>query len=384
MLAALYVLLRAFRAGEREIAARTVSFKALALAAVLLGLTCYTYMAGWFYAAVLGGAILAVHAWRSHSWKTRLNIAAAGIIWFLIASPALWMWFFDPSTASRVGRMTTFAHGFSSQALRIFAANYLAHFRWSYLVSTGDPQPGVTWRYLNGFGAFYGWVVPLAALGLAVASRYIRSRWALAWVWLWLVTYPLGGALTSEGGVGIPNAPRTLAGAPVFCILAAAGFAFLLDWAGSLRSVRAARIMKTIVGSSLAGACAVSVFIFCNFYFTRYVHQNSNAWDSGTRATFAEIRTRHGEYDRACFDVYPGWYGVDSYIRFYLSDVAIQTIDNDTDPRCLQPGTLLVTDNDHQPHLPGFERISTIRDVDGSVFTIITARPRMRTAAIVR
>jgi len=32
----------------------------------------------------------------------------------------------------------------------VFAANYLKHFSWSYLVATGDPQPGVTWRYLVG------------------------------------------------------------------------------------------------------------------------------------------------------------------------------------------------------------------------------------------
>ena len=141
------------------------------------------------------------------------------------------MWFFDEHTVSHTLDMATFAGGVlgEPQSIRFFA-NYAAHFNWSYLVTTGDPKPRITWRYLNGMGAFFGWVVLLAALGFAASARYIRPRWALVWTWLWLAAYPLGGALTNQGAPGTPNAPRTLAGAPVFCILAAVGIALLFDW----------------------------------------------------------------------------------------------------------------------------------------------------------
>ena len=283
----------------------------------------------------------------------------------LAASPALWMWFFDPHTILRTERISTFANGVSIDSLRVFAANYAAHFRWSYLVTTGDPQTGTTWRYLNGFGAFFWWVVPLAALGLAFTRRYVREWWGAAWVWLWLAVYPLGGALTNEGA---PNAPRTLAGAPVFCLLAALGFAVLLDASASLRWKRAVSVV-------LATATTLSAALFAQFYFTKYVHLNSNAWDSGTRAMFGAVRAQR-EYDRACFSVRPAWYGIDAYTRFYLGEARMQIIDGVRDPRCALPGTLLITDTDHTVARKGFTPVATILDVDGNKFAAITGSPR--------
>ena len=200
LLAGLYVLLRAFRgAGQPDAPPRAVQWGALSFAAILLGLTSYTYMAGWFYALVLGGAMVALNAWRFRSRDAWLKVAGVCALWLVVSAPALWMWFFDPHTIARTEQIATFAHGISPGSLHAFAANYIAHFRWSYLVATGDPQPGLTWRYLNGFGAFYWWVIPLAVLGLAGAFRYIGSKWAVAWMWVWLAAYPLGGALTAEG-----------------------------------------------------------------------------------------------------------------------------------------------------------------------------------------
>jgi 4-amino-4-deoxy-L-arabinose transferase-like glycosyltransferase len=374
LLAGLYVLLRTFRrADEFGTSPQAIPFKALALAAFLLGLTSYTYLAGWFYAVVLGGAVIALNAWRFRSYEGWMKILGTCAIWLLVSTPALWMWFFDPHTTSRTERIATFAQGISLETLRVFAANSLTHFRWSYLVTTGDPQTGLTWRYLNGFGAFFWWVIPLAVLGLGCAFRYIRARWALAWMWVWLFAYPLGGALTNEGA---PNAPRTLAGAPAFCIFAALGFALLLDCAASLRWPRARNVAKITVRSLFAAATAVSVALFSWFYFTRYVHLNSNAWDSGTHAMFAAVRTHRDGYDRICFSVRPAWYGIDSYVRFYLDDIRMRKIENITDPACFLPGTLLVIDTDHAVARRGFATIATVTDVDGSKFAVITARPQ--------
>ena len=189
-------------------------------------------MAGWFYALLLGGALVAFNLRRFASWRGALTVAGACAIWSLVAGPALWMWFFDEHTVSHTLGMATFAGGASASSVHTFFVNYAAHFKWSYLVTTGDPKSGITWRYLDGMGAFFGWVVPLAGLGLAASARYIRPRWAMLWTLLWLAAYPLGGALTNQGTPGTPNAPRTLAGAPVFCILAAIGTALLFDWAG--------------------------------------------------------------------------------------------------------------------------------------------------------
>jgi 4-amino-4-deoxy-L-arabinose transferase-like glycosyltransferase len=321
-------------------------------AAILLGLTAYSYPAGWFYAVVLAGPLLVTYAMQRH---VRAALATA-VVWFAISLPALWMLVID----GRTQRIATFANGVSLATLKVFAANYFTHFRWSYLVTTGDPQSGVTWRYLNGFGAFYWWLIPLAALGFVVTFYYVRNRGLAFWVWWWLLAYPLGGALTNEGA---PNAPRTLAGAPVFCLLAAMGFTFLVERAGA-RRWRAA----------LALSALTSVGWFAWFYFTQFVHQNSNAWDSGTHAMFATLVAHRGGYDRVCFAVLPAWYDTDSYARFYLDDDGLRWIDDVNDPRCSLPRTLLAVDPHHIVDRPGFKPIAKILDVDGRDFAYISGR----------
>lgn len=369
LLGGVYVLLRAFDSVGADARAR-VDFKGLALAALLLGLTSYTYMAGWAYAVVLGGAIVALNVPRLRSRVAVGEVLGAIAVWGLVSAPALWMWSID----QRPQRLSTFNTGFAAAA-QTFATHYIAQFHWSYLVTTGEPQPGLTWRYLVGFGAFFWWVIPLAAVGLASAGAYIRTRWALAWVWIWLLAYPLGSALTREAG---PNAPRTLAGAPIFCLLAAIGFAALLDLVRTLGSAKMRKIGVVVVSALLAANLAASVLLFSVDYFTKYVHVYPNAWDSGTRAMFAFIRDRREGYARVCFSVLPAWYATDTYVRYYIVDLPLQKIDDITDPACFAPGTLLVTDASHTVRRPGFKRLTTITDVNGDPFAVVTARPVAR------
>ncbi len=371
LLAGLYVLVRTFRraddAGDAEL-----TFARFAAAAVLLALTCYTYMAAWFYAIVLAGAILVLNAKRLRPPRILARVAVATVVWLALAAPALWMIFGNASTADRTQRMATFAHGVSLPALATFIANYAAQFRWSYLVTTGDPQPGTTWRYLVGFGAFYWWVVPLAILGLLCTRAYVAAPWARRWLWIWLLAYPLGGALTTDG---IPNAPRTLAGAPVFCVLAAIGFAWLTDAAKAHAPQKLKGLAAPALRALLALAVATSVLLFSVYYFTRYVHVYPNAWDSGTRATFAYVRAHEGGYRRVCISIYPAWYALDTYVRYYLNGAPLTTIENVDSPACFLPGTLLVTDDDHRVSRRSFAPLAVIRDVNGAAFTAISGRP---------
>ncbi|HXM06388.1 MAG TPA: glycosyltransferase family 39 protein, partial [Candidatus Acidoferrum sp.] len=330
LLGGTYVLLRAMRQPA-------ISVRLALIAALLFGLTAYTYMAGWFYALILGGSMLLLNVRRFATPRGVLVLAGACAIWLAVAAPALWMWFFDEHTIGHTTEMSTFAGGISQSSLQTFLVNYAAHFKWSYLVTTGDPVPAITWRYLDGMGAFFGWMVLLAALGLLVSARYVRPRWAFVWTWLWLIAYPLGGALTNQGTPGTPNAPRTLAGAPVFCILAAIGIVLFLDWAASLRRPRAARFAVFGARAILAVAIVFSSIFFAQFYFTRYVHENSNAWFSGTHTLFADILEHRSGYRRVCFNVRSAWYQLPSFVRFYLNGVPLAVIDNVHDPSCSLP-----------------------------------------------
>lgn len=364
LLGGLYVMLRAMRCS-------TLRAGPIFAASLVLGLTAYTYMGGWFYAALLGGALLALDLRRFASRRGALTVAGACAIWLLVAAPALWMWFFDPQTVSHTLGIATFADGVSATSLHTFFVNYAAHFKWSYLVTTGDPKSGITWRYLNGMGAFFGWVVPLAALGLTASARYIRPRWALLWTWVWLVAYPLGGALTNQGLPGTPNAPRTLAGAPIFCILAAIGSASLFDWAAGLRPLRIARIANVGLRALFVAALSFSTVYFARFYFREYVHQASNAWFSGTRDLFAAIRSDRDRYRRVCFNVRPAWYPLRTFSRFYLNGIPLAVIDGVRSPRCSLHGTLVAVDSDHAFVRPGFRLLAKIDDADGNPFAAL-------------
>lgn len=370
LLGGLYVLVRAFRrADEGE---SPVGWGSLAPAAVLLGLTCYTYMAAWFHAIVLGGALLALNAHRFRSVQSRVALAGSLALWAVIAAPAFWMLFGDPETYERTQRMTTFGHGISLQSLWTFAGNYLAQFRWSYLVTTGDSQTGTTWRYLVGFGAFYWWVVPLVILGAFVTWRYAPQAWARRWIYVWFLAYPLGGALTTDG---VPNPPRTLALATVFCLLAAIGFCALLDAARAIGAPQWRRVATIGASALLIANAVVSTGLFADYYFTRYVHVYPNVWYSGSAATFGYVRSHRQGYTRVCFSLDPAWYDLGTYVRYYLSGAPLAEFDGVTQPPCFQRGTMLVVDT-HAPFArAGFTRLATFRDVDGFAFSVILGRP---------
>jgi hypothetical protein len=365
LLAGLYVLLRAFL---RAPAGGRASFRGLALAAILLACTCYTYMAGWFYAVVLAVPIVAANRRRFRSPRALLELAGALAVWAALAAPALWMWFGNRDTYARTQRIATFAGGITPGALRQFAANYFAHFHWSYLVTTGDPISGSTWRYMSGFGAFYWWVVVFAVAGAFVAWRYVRTPWALAWLFWWVAAYPLGGSLTNEG---VPNAPRTLAGAPVFCVFAALGIVASFSLAARLPHVWNARA-SLVLRAAFALNLAVSVAIFAHEYFVRYPYLNPNAWDSGTRQLFGAIRANAAGERRLCFSVRQAWYNTDTYMRYYLENVPLERIENVDDPRCERAGTLLATDALVLPH--GFRIVETIPEMGGSRFAVLAER----------
>lgn len=362
LLGGLFLLLRAYRRGE------SVEPASLFAAAVLLGLTSYTYMAGWVYAVVLGGAIIALNYRRLASDGGK--VAGAVALWLALSAPALWMWFGDPSTFGKVQSISTFGGGVSLATLETFARNYLAHLQWSYLVMTGDPRPGETWRYLVGFGAFYWWVFPLTVAGLIANDLYVQARWARGWLWLWLLAYPLGGALTDNA---IPSAPRTLAGAPIFCMLSAIGFVAVVNALPQRTPQLVARWWRRLLCLALAACAAVSVAHFSVSYFTRYVHVYSNAWDSGTRALFAQIAAHTDSYRRICFSVRSAWYETGSYVRFYLPHTPLRVYDEITDPPCFRRGTLIAI-SDQPLFRPGFLPVVRVVDVDGNPFATLYAR----------
>jgi len=179
----------------------------------------------------------------------------------VIAAPGVWISTTDPHTFGRGMRISTFANGLNVASLQSFTHNYVSHFGWKYLFTSGSPDP----RYLGGFGILHWWYAPLIGLGAVYAGRCARSRALCWWLWIWLAAYPLGGALTNDGVV--PHAPRTIAGTPALCIFAAIGVYALLIHIGRMASGEKWRHVYRLAVCLLLAACVLrSVWSFSRYY----------------------------------------------------------------------------------------------------------------------
>jgi len=354
LLGGLYALLRAL---DPDKADRPLTVRRLLPATVLLAAATYTYHAAWFYVLVLGGSLIILNFSRFRSIPARVLFTTV-LLWGALAAPAFWELGFDPATNFRF-------HDATTKSFLEFMSTYIGCFSWHYLVSVGMGDQPFVLRELTGFGGFYWWMVLLMVIGLIGARSALRTRWMLAWIWIWLVTYPLGAAFMDDG----PNAGRTLAGAPVLCIFAALGLATLLDRAklfGSRRDLLALR------GFFLVNV-AISTVWFCTFYFGAYPRLTAKAWESGTETLFELVRAYEPDYTRLCIG--PFWIGTkDTYLRYYVGKLLIERFDNIDNPACFKPGTLLVSPSDIAPR-PHFAPIAAVLGIDGELRGIIAARP---------
>jgi 4-amino-4-deoxy-L-arabinose transferase-like glycosyltransferase len=351
LLGALAVLLAALR-DERG----PPSFPLLLAAAVLIGITPYTYPASFLYAVVLGGGLFAVHPQVFRDAGNRLKLAASAALALLIAAPGLAIGLTDPLSVRRGRYMFTFGHGVNAASLSTFAHNYAAHFSWRYLFLSGTNNG----LFLHGYGALYWWFAPLLLAGLIFCPRYVRSPALCYWLAIWLVAYPLAGALTNDGTV--PHPARTIAGLPLFAMFAAFGLFALLD---------AGRRYRPAIVAAVTACAAVSLWSFCAWYFNVYPVASAEAWESGAREAFAEVRAHESGYRTLCLiDFNP--FHVVTLERYYLPDTKLHVIEGETLPECAEPATLILST--HPVALPGFAFVSVSRGLDGRPFAVLEAR----------
>jgi hypothetical protein len=265
--------------------------------------------------------------------------------------------------------MLTFKDGVSHDSIRTFFSSYAQHFGWPYLVVGDEPNQRFQ-RELGGFGALYWWMPPLVIAGLLNMKPYLEKTWRVRWVWVWLLSYPLGGSLTL---VMVPDAGRTLAGAPAFSLAAALGCAALLDISKLFTSRSLARGYSFFLGIFFTVNVIASVAAFCSFYFVTYPRFTAPAWESGKYAAFEAIRENAPGYERVCFG--EGFSYLSSYISYFIDDVPLQKIENIYDPLCSQPGTLLLSSGGTNVEHPGFALIMQAKSVDGSMYGVLEGKP---------
>ncbi len=108
------------------------------------------------------------------------------------------------------------------------ATQYIAHFSPNWLVLRGDPYP---LQSIRGVGQLNWIALPLLIVGIAVSLWHCRRNRSYRFLILWLLLYPLPGAITHGGldspGVGGVHALRSACGLGMFQWLAAIGATWL-------------------------------------------------------------------------------------------------------------------------------------------------------------
>ena len=333
-----------------------INTRYLFISVFLSGMMSYAYIGSLTYAFILAVSIFAFYYKKVIVDYKKVLLSL--IMLFVISIPALWVFFFEPLTNNDIQYILTFKDGINLTSIMIFIHNYFAHFNWSFLATDGYSIPGLTWLYLNGFGAFYWWIILLACIGLINCFKNWNKIYGFLLI-VWVLIYPLGGSLTNEGA---PNGARTLIGFPVFVLLAALGFSVILEFIKN-KNIKIMTYVLVLILSIASG------YNFSNFYFNHSIHQNSNAWESGVDSTFTVVKQNLTGKKRICFAA--SWASVPSFFQYYLSDVNIEKYDNIDFPECFLPHTILVTSPGNTDDRKGFNLKVPIYDVDGNTVAYV-------------
>lgn len=257
------------------------------VAAVLLGLTIYTYSTAKLFVPLF----LVLLVWVFRDEIRRRPAAAAGVLALvvLMAVPALLSTFggrgqvrferisvFRPDATESAAGTLSREHPWLGAAARSpvvatawrLGANYLSHFGPGFLLLRGDANLR---HSAPGLGQLLWLEAILLALGIGVALRR-RSRIDL-WLLGWLLLGPVADSLTTDR---VPNALRALTMLPAVQLLAGSGVAALMAWMAGRR--RSLALTVAAVGVILLG---LDEGRFLRVYAGPYAAASAPYWNAG-------------------------------------------------------------------------------------------------------
>lgn len=167
---------------------------------------------------------------------------------------------------------------------------YLAHFRWTYLVM------GETTSLRHGDGVWgVLFVTTLFLIIIALMIGIIKKKTDRAW-WLGF-TWVLIGTIPASIGTDVPHANRAFLALPGFIILATWGFDQLIQLIESLKINKEIKgshdekdlVVKAVIGSIVLVHLALS-FSYLNHYFTVFAKQSAQDFKDGYLEAFSIAR----------------------------------------------------------------------------------------------
>ncbi|MGH7850515.1 MAG: hypothetical protein ACREOP_09475, partial [Thermodesulfobacteriota bacterium] len=295
----------------------------------MFALTFYTHLTAQLYSPLFLSCLLVMY--RRYFLRERRVLMTGLIVYFILSAPYIWTIFTVAMFFRKASTLFTFANGVNSETLSVFGTNYITHFGPDFLFTHGDPNL----RHGAGPGVIYWVMLPFLAAGIVYSAMADRRRNVFYFILFWSAAFPLAAALTDDG---VPHAMRSLAGAPVICLLSGMGVSGLVRtaaaWAGRV-------YVSYILYAVVVIISLVPLYGFSKTYYGDYPVMSAPDWEYGRRKLFSGIRKLEGNYKRLCT---PDLHFFDNFylIEFYIPDTELELINDIDDPRCALGGSIVV------------------------------------------
>jgi len=295
----------------------------------MFALTFYTYAMAPLYSLLLLSCLLAIH--RRYFFRERKVLMTGLIVFLILSAPFIWVLATEPVIFKRASIISTFAYGIDSESLSVFGTNYIKHLSPDFLFTRGDPNL----RHGGGTGVIYWAMLPLLAAGIAYSAATAGRRNVFYFLLFWLAVFPLAAALTNDG---IPHATRSLAGAPVLCLLSGRGVSGLVRTAAA----RAGRkFVPYILYAVVVIILLVPLYGFSKMYYVTYPVKSAPDWEYGRKKLLSGIGMLGGGFKRVCAQKVR-YFGNRPFIEYYLPGSELEFINNLDDPECSLGGSIIV------------------------------------------
>ncbi len=295
----------------------------------MFALTFYTYVMAQLYSLLLLSCLLVIH--RRYFLGERKALMTGLIVFLILTAPFIWVLVTEPIIFERASMISTFAYGIDSESLSVFGTNYIKHLGPDFLFTRGDPNL----RHGGGTGVIYWVMLPFLAAGIAYSAATAGRRKEFYFLLFWLAVFPIAAALTNDG---VPHATRSLAGAPVLCLLSGRGVSGLVRTA-------AARAGRKFVSYILYAAAViislVPLYGFSKMYFGSYPVKSAADWEFGRKKLLTGIGKLGGGFKRVCAQKLHN-FDNPNFIEYYLPDSKLEFINNIDDPECSLGGSIIV------------------------------------------
>ena len=277
----LFLFFRALREG-----------KSLIPAAVVFGLTFYTYRSAWMVVPPILAILILLYT--EELLKDRRDaLYAAAVIGFILL-PIVRHLLSD--TSDRSSQAWIFNIESERSTLDLFWSQYKSYFTESFLFDKGDNGP-ILRHFLPGQGELYKWQLPLLVAGVVTLVGGLNRRYVL--LLALLPVYPLTAALSDTS----PISSRSIMGSVTFAFLTAAGVWGIIQLMAFL-----ARGRETLIAGAVIGVVGVFALFSFEAYLQKY-HDTYPAiaagywgWQDGPQAIMAHFLSVQDRYDQMFLD----------------------------------------------------------------------------------